>query len=223
VENLKNNIGAFFHRIGISANFVTGVGLVTAFCAGSFISKGFFFLGGILCLLAGVLDLLDGAIARASGNPKKFGAVLDSSLDRYGDGFIFGGILFYCAINGRTLYAGLALSALLGAFLVSYVRARAECLVEKCRVGFWERGERIAFVSLGLIFGNLTIVLWVLGILVHWTVFMRLYYAHRRLSVSAEADLGGGALLSPHVRKGAVYFTKILILLLLLIFVQPRF
>jgi len=132
--------------------------------------------------VSGLLDLLDGAVARASGNTEKFGGILDSSLDRYGDGVVLGTLVIYFGMRSQVLYAALALSALLGSFTISYVRARAECELDSCRIGFWERGERISYLTLGLLFNNVQVALWVLGIFTHVTVFQRLILSKRLLS-----------------------------------------
>jgi len=142
---------------------------------GLLIWKGMLFEAGCVLLFSGLLDLLDGAVARVSGaasNP--FGGILDSTLDRYGDAFVFVGLIFYLFERAAVGYAALAMSALAGSFVISYVRARSESAGRPCRVGYWERGERLVFVSLGLILANLPAVLWVLGTLTHATVLYRL-------------------------------------------------
>jgi CDP-diacylglycerol--glycerol-3-phosphate 3-phosphatidyltransferase len=174
--------------------------------------------GGFL-LLAGAFDLLDGAIARASGKTNPFGGILDSSLDRYGDGFVLGGILFFCAANERYGYALLALSALLGSFLVSYVRARAECVIPKCKVGFWERGERVLCVALGLLANNLAMALWMLGIGTHLTALFRLYYSAAPESASRFTPLWFHA----GTRGQWPYYLKAGVLILLVVFLRLSF
>ena len=220
---MKNQIAVFLHRMGISADFLTVTGLLLAFFSAFLIYKGCFFWAGVVLLLSGALDLLDGAVARISKLPNPFGGILDSSLDRYGDGFIFGGILFYCVSTGRSLYAVLAFNAFLGAFSISYIRARAECEVEKCKVGFWERGERLVYVALGLLFNNLPLVLWVLGTLTHWTALQRLFYSKRLLEGVVRARPVDTFFRSPEGRLNAIYFIKITFLFLLVLFYRPVF
>src|SRR3989338_3812358 len=125
MEKFKNGIASVLVKAGLSANFLTAIGLVCAFVSGIFIYKGMFFWAGVWLLLSGILDLMDGAVARLSKTASPFGGVLDSSLDRYGDGFIFAGLFLFCERQGSHLYALLAISAWIGSFLISYVRARA--------------------------------------------------------------------------------------------------
>lgn len=177
LNNIKEGIGLSLHRAGISANGVTVAGLLAALLSGFFSYKGLFAWAGALLLFSGLLDLLDGAVARASKKGGIFGGIFDSSLDRYGDAFALGGVALFYARIGDVLFTGLALSALAGSFAVSYVRARAECAMPSCRVGYWERGERLVYLSLGLLTGNLPMALWVLGTMTHATVLYRLAYA----------------------------------------------
>ena len=184
MNNLKNQIGKLLHRLGISGNFVTVLGLLAALGSAALLFHCRFFWAGALLALSGILDLLDGAVARASGKVSKFGGVFDSTLDRYGDGVVLGALIVYFGMRSQAMYAALALSALLGSFVISYVRARAECEGGSCRVGFWERGERISYLALGLLLNNVQISLWVLGIFTHGTVFQRLALSRRLLSGS---------------------------------------
>jgi phosphatidylglycerophosphate synthase len=179
MADLKGKLASFLYEAGVSANVVTLLGLSFAGLSGFLIYHGRFFEGAVALLVSGGLDLLDGAVARLSADRKPFGGILDSSLDRYGDGFVLAGLLFYCVSIGSFLYAGLAMSAILGSFSISYVRARAECEIESCRVGFWERGERTGLLVVALLSGNPGLALWILGVLTHGTVFCRLYFASR--------------------------------------------
>jgi len=219
MENIRNAIGKFLHRLGISPNFITLLGLLFAGVAGFLIYEGRFFLAGSALLFSGILDLLDGATARASNNKHYFGAILDSSLDRYGDGFVLAGALFYCFEIQNLLYAALTLSALLGSFLISYVRARAECLIEKCRVGFWERGERIGCLVVGLLFNNLPMALLILGVGTHFTAIFRLYYADRQtipFSQTASLSWLSSTFFHSSGRNNVYYYLKCALFFLIL-------
>jgi len=213
VKNLKNYIAALLCNLGVSANALTMAGLLLALAAAFLIYGGSFFWAGGVLLLSGLFDLLDGAVARLSKKPGVFGGILDSSMDRYGDAFVFAGVLFFYFGAGDLLYAVLTWSALVGSFLISYVRARAECEIENCRVGFWERGERLVYLSLGLLFNNLEVVLWILAIGTHLTALFRLIYARQPLGWHRIIlDLKG--------RQSPWYLLKVLVLFLAVAFVR---
>jgi CDP-diacylglycerol--glycerol-3-phosphate 3-phosphatidyltransferase len=131
----------------LTPNHVTYGALLISMLAGlSFIYSTL--LGGVFTLLTGLLDTLDGSLARATGQSKKFGAFLDSVLDRYTELIIYLGIWFYFyRNNAQTPYSLLILLIIFGSLMVSYTRARAEGLGERCLVGFFQRGERIILLG----------------------------------------------------------------------------
>ncbi len=230
MSNLKNKIAGFLHRCGVSANFVTVLGLGSALASAFFVYEDRFFLAGVLLIVSGVLDLLDGAVARAAGIKNKFGGVLDSALDRYGDGVVLGAMLIYFAESGDALYSSLALSALLGSFSISYVRARAECEISSCRIGFWERGERLTYLALGLFLGNVQIPLWALGIFTHFTVLQRLFLSRRLLTAkdakttgsrpTVSAKILNAFLTNAHGRDSVFYWIQAAFWVFLVIFAR---
>ncbi len=216
--DIKIKSAQFLIRLGISADLLTVAGLLFSLLAGWLIVQGQFFIAAATLLFSGLLDMLDGAVARLSGKQSKFGGILDSSLDRYGDGFVLSGVLLFYANLYRFQYVLLTLSALLGSFAISYVRARAECETPDCRVGFWERGERLVFVSLALALKNLEAALWILGIGLHWTVLQRLFFAHCQTEkMTMQTKLSW----KPPTRSGIVYYSKVITLILLLLFWHP--
>ena len=174
---MKNRLARLLVRLGISADFLTAAGVLLSFYAAWLIALENLFAAGGVLLLSGLCDMLDGAVARESAKQSAFGGILDSSLDRYGDGVVLGAVIIYYINFSQVQYAVLAVSALLGSFAISYVRARAECETDDCRVGFWERGERLVLIALALLVNHLTAALWVLGVGTHWTVFRRLAFA----------------------------------------------
>ncbi len=210
--------------MGISANFLTIVGLLSAFVSGVLICKGSFLPAGIFLILSGFFDLMDGAVARLSKKSTAFGGILDSSMDRYGDGFIFAGLFLYCAHHGRIGYSLLAISAWIGSFLISYVRARAECVIPKCRVGFWERGERMVYIALGLILNNIPLVLWVLAVATHGTALLRLFYSKKEAEKSGTWEGHQTPVLEllfqRQGRAQGAYFVKIAALILAVVFIR---
>ncbi len=132
-------------RLGIQPDWITVCGLLLVAVAALFIADGEFLLGGIALLLCLPLDALDGAVARARNRTGAFGMVLDSTLDRYADGFIFAALSYYFAESGRMDMLVAALAALMGSYLVSYIRARADDVQVGVRVtvGWFSRLERV--------------------------------------------------------------------------------
>jgi phosphatidylglycerophosphate synthase len=217
MDKLREKIAAPIAKAGIPADVFTWLGLLVAFIAGCLLVQGRFLAAGLALLFSGVLDMLDGSVARSAGKAGPFGGILDSSLDRYGDGFILGGAMLYFLSAGELTYGILALSALLGSFSISYVRARAECEVDDCRVGFWERGERIVLIVIALLFNRLEACLWILGIATHWTVFQRIYLSYTRTTNARPSSL----FLKRSSRTEATYYAKVGIILAIL-FSLPR-
>ncbi|MEW6409894.1 MAG: CDP-alcohol phosphatidyltransferase family protein [Nitrospirota bacterium] len=154
---------------------------LTGFLINLIASASFIFqlpkLAGILILLAGSFDLLDGILARNSGKTTRFGAFLDSVLDRYSDAALFGGLMVYYISNNSILYTLVTFGVMLGSFLISYTRARAEGLGIDCNIGLMERPERIILLSAGAITGLLEETLWILLVLTHITAIQRIYHA----------------------------------------------
>ena len=128
--------------IGITANMVTFFGLVVNLIATFCFATGRLVTGGILILFGGSFDMIDGAVARAQRNLRASGALLDSVIDRYSEGFLLLGALIYFYSLESLLGIILAFSAWFGSILVSYVRARAEGLQVTCKVGLMQRPER---------------------------------------------------------------------------------
>jgi len=133
-----------------------------------------------LCLAAaGVLDILDGALARVSGQVSPFGAFLDSVLDRYSDLLVLAGLVFLFARLGRPEVVVLVLLALIGTVMVSYTRARAESVDVECRVGFMERGERMLVLILGALLDLLVPAIWVVALGANATAVHRIAHTWR--------------------------------------------
>lgn len=208
---IKNKLAENLVRLGVSANFLTLGGLFLAFCAGVLIYYGNFFIAGVVLLMSGLFDVLDGAVARASGAQGPFGGILDSSLDRYGDGAVLGAVAVYYGRFADLRLSILAVVALVGSFAISYIRARAECEIDHCRVGFWERGERLVFIASALLINNVGAALLVLGIGTHWTALQRLCYAH--WLTKKQDSKNTPFYLRSSSRNSWPYFLKILLLI----------
>jgi phosphatidylglycerophosphate synthase len=168
-------LGSIAKRIPFSPNALTIAGfLITVLAA--FVIPQNIKLGGILILIGGIFDMLDGIVARTKGKTSKFGAFLDSVLDRYSDAFIFLSLSYYLAANGNHTGSFLSLGTLVGAFLISYARARAEGLGESCHTGIMERPERIILLIIATITGWIMPVLWAMLILTHFTAIQRILH-----------------------------------------------
>lgn len=170
---LTNRLGHQLHALGIHPDFITTLGLATVAIAAIFIAQGEFFWAAIIMIAGMPLDALDGAVARAMQRTNKFGAFLDSTLDRYADGFIFMGFATYFSDQGDQTMMLVSMAALLGSILVSYTRARSEGLDIDCKVGLMTRMERVFILLAMLLTGYVTVGLWVLAVGTHFTVLQR--------------------------------------------------
>ncbi len=188
LEEIRTNLGSrianpivrILARTGMSPDIVSSIGLAIDIGAAYLVATGHFFLGGVLVLIAGLFDLLDGALARFTRQTTKFGAILDSTFDRVSEAAIFCGLLISFMSRGTTLEIVLIFVALVGSFLVSYTRARAEGLGLECKVGLFTRAERVIVLAIGLLINQIFIALWVLVVFVYITVAQRLLYLWRQ-------------------------------------------
>ncbi len=183
VEKLASGLAA----TRIHPDLLTWLSLFLNTWAGAFFAAGRFAAAGAILIAAGFCDMMDGPVARRQGRVTEFGSFLHSILNRYADLVLFLGLLVYYARVNRFLYAVLAGVAMAGAVMVSYAQARAESLIEKCNVGFWERPERIVLMILGALvnrlqaspalIGAMPLVLWILAIGPNVTVIHRIIHA----------------------------------------------
>lgn len=174
---ITNPVIGILGKSGIKPDALTFTGLAINIGAAYVIATGHFPLGGILILVAGLFDLLDGALARFAQKTTKFGAILDSTVDRISEAAIFCGLLVWY-MPGRSEIV-LIFAVLIGSFLVSYIRARAEGLGLECKVGLFTRAERVIVLAVGLLVNQVVIALWILAVFVYITVVQRLVYLRR--------------------------------------------
>lgn len=173
-------------RLGLerlSPNQVTLAGLIVSLAAVYPLASGRFELGFVLVLTSSLLDMLDGYLARQTNRVSRRGGFLDSVLDRVADAAVLGGLCFHFLDQGRPIWFGLTLAALVGAFMVSYTRARAEVFLDRCEIGFGgERPDRlIALVATGIIARPEIGVVYV--VVFAWlTTLRRIIYAWTRLA-----------------------------------------
>lgn len=165
----------------INPNILTFTGVVISFWAAWKFGHGKFFQGGLIVILAGLFDMLDGEVARVSRSETRFGAFYDSVIDRYSDIIILQGLMVHYARHQRLGYVVLVGVVFMGAVMTSYTRARAESLIPTCKVGFMERPERIVLLIIGALANRMEAVLWVLAVLGNWTVINRIYYTWKEL------------------------------------------
>jgi CDP-diacylglycerol--glycerol-3-phosphate 3-phosphatidyltransferase len=181
-------IGRVVSKTGLTPNMITVIGLFLNLAVAAVIASGSLVIGGLLVLLAGAFDVVDGAVARETGQVSKFGGFFDSTIDRYADAIVLGGILIY--ILREDLGIGLALLVYIvavGSFLISYTRAKAELLGLYGAVGFAQRAERVIILSIMLMINQLAAGLILLAILTNLTVLQRGYHVWRSLG-SEETD-----------------------------------
>ena len=170
-------IAAWLRWTGLTPNMLTVIGLLLNCGVAAVLAGGWLRVGGVLVLLAGLFDLLDGAMARVTDRITPFGSFLDSTLDRYSEVILYGGLLFYLLSTPNYKVAAVLVHATIcGSLLVSYARARAEALGYKLQVGLLARPERIIILSAGLILGHVTWALWFLAIFTNITAVQRIYH-----------------------------------------------
>jgi CDP-diacylglycerol--glycerol-3-phosphate 3-phosphatidyltransferase len=190
-------MGRALVRGGISADAITLLG-TAGVVAGSlaFAAHGKLIAATVVITLCALLDVLDGAMARARGTSSRFGALLDSVMDRVADGAVFGCLAWWLATTGQRLLAALTLVCLVGGQVVSYVKARAEGLGFTCNVGIAERMERLILLGIGALltgFGvawGLPAAIWLLTALTLVTVVQRIVHVRRQDVREAAAERG---------------------------------
>jgi len=178
---ILNKIVRILTILKINPNFLTFIGVLISLWAAFEFGYGSLRKGGLIIILAGLFDMLDGEVARVSRTESRFGAFYDSVIDRYSDIIILQGLLVYYARHQMLGYVVLVGVVIMGAVLTSYTRARAESLIPSCKVGFMERPERIVLLIIGGLAHRMEAVLWILAILGNWTVISRIYYTWKEL------------------------------------------
>ncbi len=193
----------FFVKLELNPNFFTTIGFILTIGAAILFASGYLSVAGAIILLAGTFDIIDGKVARATNRVTKFGALYDSTLDRYAEVIMFFGLAFYF-VKADMFITSIAVSfALGGSVMVSYVRARAEALGFQCKVGIMQRPERVVYIGFGAVFSILhlyTLIFAVLliAIFANVTAIQRIYHiwvaanGRKKEKLSeAELDMGG--------------------------------
>ncbi len=181
-------VGSALRRTGISADHLTGTGLVMAGATAVAIGSGRLFLGLVLLGLAAIPDLLDGAVAKASGTSSQRGAFFDSVADRVTDALVLGGIAWHFALSRGGLAPMLPFAVLGASTLISYERAKAESLGYEAKGGLMERAERIILLAIGLAFPVVLVpVLWLMLAATLLTAGQRFVKVWKQASVELPA------------------------------------
>jgi CDP-diacylglycerol--glycerol-3-phosphate 3-phosphatidyltransferase len=192
MENIRDSFGirlrkgftpfiSTLHRLGVTPNQITVVGTILNAGVAILIIADHLIWAGVLVLVAGICDMLDGSLARLANLSSPFGAFFDSTLDRVSEGMVLAAICYVFARQGHSVDAALATLALLGSLMVSYTRARAETLGLECKSGIMTRPERIILVAIGLFFNVLPYVIYILLALTAFTVGQRVVHTYREL------------------------------------------
>jgi CDP-diacylglycerol--glycerol-3-phosphate 3-phosphatidyltransferase len=175
-------------RLGIRPNVLTLTGLCLNMVAAAVLYMGRFRWAAALILVANLLDVFDGHLARRTGQVSPFGAFLDSVVDRYADLALMSALWLYYSRShdhGMLFVIGLAI---MGSVMTSYTRARAECIIPSCKVGFFERTERIAMLVLGAFLDRMPQALLIIAVFANLTGIHRIVYTWRVLSAPGRAS-----------------------------------
>jgi CDP-diacylglycerol--glycerol-3-phosphate 3-phosphatidyltransferase len=179
-KGILDPIGAFFNRLGIYPNTMTLLGLAGNVVGAVLIALGYLTIGGMVVLVMGLVDTLDGTMARLRGMPSEFGAFVDSVTDRYSELLIFGGLLYYFVQKGDWVSVmGIYLAAS-GSVLVSYVRARAASVGMDTKIGFLGRFERYLVLAPTIILRIPMLGVWIIAIFANITALQRILDVRRQ-------------------------------------------
>jgi CDP-diacylglycerol--glycerol-3-phosphate 3-phosphatidyltransferase len=179
-------LARFLHRLGITPNAITVLGCLLTLIGAALIATDRWTAAILVVLAGGFADGVDGLLARQSQQTTRFGAFLDSVLDRWSDSALFIGLLIYFARAGMIVEEVLSGAALSFSLLVSYTRARAEGIGARCNRGLFTRLERVAVLIAGLAFRQMGIALWLIAVLSALTAVQRIYYTWRFTQLHTE-------------------------------------
>ncbi len=181
-------IGRAIAGLGLTANTLTILGLLLNIGVAAVIATGHPRVGGVFLLVASAFDMLDGAVARATGTTSKFGGFLDSTLDRYSEAVVLGGVLIYLlGTDDWKLGSILVFASVVGSLMISYSRARAEAIGYKASVGLVARPERVILLAICLVIGQPLWALWALAILTQVTALTRIAHVWRLAEAESAA------------------------------------
>jgi CDP-diacylglycerol--glycerol-3-phosphate 3-phosphatidyltransferase len=180
-KGIQDGIGRAVGGVGITPNMISLFGFFGNLLAAWLITREELLLAGGVFLFFSALDMVDGAVARATGLASPFGAVFDAVLDRASEALVLAACGWYFADRGEQIQAAFAYAAIFGSIAVSYMRARAEVVGMAMREGLFRRQERVALLSLGLFFNGLTVVIAILAVLANFTALQRFWMLRQGL------------------------------------------
>ncbi len=173
-KDVLEPVAKFLNRIGLQPNTLTLMGLAGNLVGALFLAMGNYLVGGLIVVVMGPIDALDGTMARLRGEPTDFGAFVDSVTDRYIELIIYGGLLVHYLVRKDMVAGGIVFAAAGGSVLVSYVRARAEALGFSVKRGILTRVERYLVLAPALVLGIPKIGLLIIAVLANVTALQRI-------------------------------------------------
>lgn len=180
---------------GVTPNGLTSFGFMLTALSAILLIMGQLPWGGFILIFAALFDMLDGTLARRTNQVSSFGAFWDSTLDRYSESLTLVALtVHYVSQMGATPAGGgsteivLIAVAIVGSFMVSYTRARAEALNYECKSGILQRPERVVLLVVGLLFGWMLPILWILAIFTNVTAIQRMYEVYSQASIQAQSQ-----------------------------------
>ncbi len=175
-KTVLDAVGGFFNRMGLHPNTMTLLGLMGTVAGALLLGFGQMRLGGLLVMLMGPVDALDGTMARLRGEPTRFGAFVDSVTDRWAELLIIGGVLVHYTLAGELWGIVLSYAAAVGSVMVSYVKARAESLDFDCNVGLLTRMERYLVLAPALLLNLPLVGMALIAVLGNFTALQRIWH-----------------------------------------------
>ena len=190
VRSRLGPVGEVVARTGLTPNMLTVIGLILNIGVAAVIASGNLVLGGALVLVAGAFDALDGAVARATGKTSAFGGFLDSTLDRYSEAVVFGGVLIYLTrTDDGTVPILLTYAAIVGSLMISYTRAKSEQIGVRGDIGVAQRLERVLILAVALLANQLVGGLWVLAVITQLTAVHRIVHVWNAVRSQPASDV----------------------------------
>ena len=178
-SDLLDWAGTGLNKMGITPNVLTLTGVIGTAVGATIVANGNFVLGGLIIMLMGPFDALDGAVARVRGEPEDFGAFVDSVSDRYIEILIYGGLIWYYFSQENLLAVMLIFFAITGSIMVSYMRARAQSLGFEAKVGLLTRVERFLVIGPSILFGYPLVGVTIVAVFSNITAFQRIFHVRQ--------------------------------------------